>query len=261
MTVKRRKIGKLVARAHAVIPLIVLWAVPSVAMAASADAPEIGEADLVVSLVLGRHGQTTRELAIKDSVYSQEIIETDANAATRIVFLDGTELSMGPSSRMVLDRYVYDPSAGTGELAMRMVTGVFEFASGDIPSSGYNLGTPFGNLAVRGTRCVLDIAAGSRLVLQCSELGPEGVSIAGEAVSDNTECLLVPLPGTGNPVYLSTDECEEELRRVPAMFALLGLVGPGLSIEVPVRAEFFQGAGSGNGSEPPGFRAVGTSPQ
>ena len=130
-------------------------------MAASADAPEIGEADLVVSLVRGRLGQSTRELAIKDNVYSEEVIETDADAATRIVFLDGTELSMGPSSRMVLDRYVYDPNTGTGEMAMRMVTGVFQFVSGNIPYDGYNLGTPFGNLAIRGTAFVLDIVPGA----------------------------------------------------------------------------------------------------
>jgi FecR protein len=219
------RIARAVATCAGAIPaLMLLVASPVTATAASADAPQIGEAELVVSLVRGRLGQTTRELAIKDNVYSEEIIETDADAAARIVFLDGTELSMGPSSRMVLDRYVYDPGAGTGEMAMRMVTGVFEFASGNIPSSGYDLGTPFGNLAIRGTRCVVDVAAGSRLVLRCSELDPEGVSIAGETVSTDSDCLLVPLPGTGSPVFLSNDDCEQQLQQVAAMFAMLGLV-------------------------------------
>src|SRR5262245_39031621 len=136
MTVERRIVGGIIACGRASIALSLLFAAPEAAMAAS-ESPEIGEADLVVSLVRGRRGETTRELAIKDNVYSEEVIETDADAATRLIFLDGTELSMGPSSRMVLDRYVYDPGAGTGEMAMRIVTGVFEFASGNIPSSGY----------------------------------------------------------------------------------------------------------------------------
>jgi hypothetical protein len=237
--------------------LSLFLAAPSGATAASTP-PEIGEADLVVSLVRGRLGGTTRELAIKDNVYSEETIETDADAATRIVFLDGTELSMGPSSRMVLDRYVYDPNSGTGEMAMRMVTGVFEFASGNIPASGYNLGTPFGNLAIRGTRCSLDVAAGSRLVLQCSELDPEGVSIAGQTVTSTSDCLLVPLPGTGDPAFLSSDQCQQELAQVRVMFAMLGLVAPGAG--PPTELSIPRGPGADD-SEPPGFGSAGTSPQ
>jgi hypothetical protein len=259
MTVKRRIVGSVVGCRRAAIALIVLLAAPEIAMTAAAQPPGVGEADLVVSLVRGRLGQSTRELAIKDNVYSEEVIETEADAATRIVFIDGTELSMGPSSRMVLDRYVYDPNSGTGEMAMRMVTGVFEFASGNIPSTGYNLGTPFGNLAIRGTRCVVDVAAGSRLVLRCSELDPEGVSIAGETVTSDTDCLLVPLPGTGAPVFLGSSACDQEFARAQAMFAMLGLVEPGAG--PPTQLAIPQGPGADRNAGPPGFGGAGTSPQ
>jgi hypothetical protein len=258
MKVKPRIVGGVVACGRASIALLLLLVAPGTATAAP---PEIGEADLVVSLVRGRLGESTRELAIKDNVYSQEVVETDADAAARLIFLDGTELSMGPSSRMVLDRYVYDPSAGTGEMAMRMVTGVFEFASGNIPSSGYDIGTPFGNLAIRGTRCVVDVVAGSRLVLRCSEVDPEGVSIAGETVNEDSDCLLVPLPGTGNPVFLGNDECEDELARAQQMFAALGLVEPAAGPVSPDDFGVAQGPGSENDPEPPGFGGGGTSPQ
>jgi len=191
-----------------------------VSTAATPDAPEIGEAELVVSSVRGRLGQITRELAIKDDVYSEEAIETEADAAARIVFLDGSELSMGPSSRMVLDRYVYDPNTGVGEMVMQMVTGVFEFASGEIPSENYDLGTPFGNLAIRGTRCIVDMEAGERMVVRCSEV--ETVTVAGQTITSDSNCLLVPLPGTGDPAFLDGDECTEELERANTMLALLG---------------------------------------
>lgn len=113
---------------------------------------EIGTAETVVRMVRGLRDVETRELAVNDNVFSEEVIETDVDSATRLVFLDGTELVMGPSSRMTLDRYIYDPDTGAGELAVDFATGVFEFASGDIPSEDYSLRTPLGNLTVRGTR-------------------------------------------------------------------------------------------------------------
>ena len=261
-----KRFPKEVATSRLVLPLVAILVAPGIDKAASTEAPEIGEAEQVVSLVRGRLGQTTRELAIKDNVYSEEVIETDADAAARIVFLDGSELSLGPSSRMLLDRYVYDPNTGNGELAMRMVTGVFEFASGEIPSENYDLGTPFGNLAIRGTRCLLDIVAGSRLVLKCPEMDPAGVSIAGETITDPNDCLAVPLAGTGGAVRLGAADCERELERATQTLAMLGrprVVSVEPAAGPPLEEDFFgiaQGPGADK-SDPPGFAAGPASPQ
>ncbi len=240
------------------LAVVALLAGSGGAMAATPANPEIGEAELVVSAVRGRLGQLTRELAIKDNVYSEEVVETSADAAARLVFLDGSELSMGPSSRMVLDRYVYDPNTGVGEMVMQMVTGVFEFASGEIPSANYDLGTPFGNLAIRGTRCVVDVAAGARMVVRCSEL--HEVSVAGHVLTSTSDCLLVPLPGTGAPELLGTGECDQELSQATAMLALLGRLAmePSAGALVPAAAPGGRGAAR---SDPPGFSAPGISPQ
>ena len=254
MTVERG----MVVFGRAVVPLIALLVGSGPAMAAS-EVPEIGEAELVVSLVRGRLGQSTRELAIKDNVFTEEVIETNADAAARIVFLDGTELSLGPSSRMVLDRYVYDPNTGAGEMAMRMVTGVFEFASGAIPSADYDLGTPFGNLAVRGTRCAFSLED-ARMVVGCMGDDPEeGVRIGGQDVSAGGACLAVLAPGQGAPRFLDADECELELAAAMAMLAMLGRVQPAAG---PVPAQFTrQGVGADRSEDPPGFGGPGASPQ
>jgi hypothetical protein len=243
---------------RAALAVVALLAGSGAALAATSDKPEIGEAELVVSAVRGRLGQLTRELAIKDNVYSEEAIETGADAAARLVFLDGSELSMGPSSRMVLDRYVYDPDTGVGEMVMQMVTGVFEFASGDIPSADYDLGTPFGNLAIRGTRCVVDVAAGSRMVVRCSEL--DEVSVAGKTLTSGSDCLLVPLPGTGEPVFLGGNACDLELTQAISMLALLGR----LALEPAAGVLPIGGIpqGPGGDDDPPGFSGGGgVSPQ
>ena len=221
MRVKRGTPPGIAACGQAAIISIALLAGLGTANAAAPSAPEIGKAELVVSEVRGRLGEITRELAIKDNVFSEEVVETQADAATRIVFLDGTELSMGPSSRMVLDRYVYDPNTGVGEMALKIVTGVFEFASGAIASSGYDIRTPFGNLGVRGTRCQMVISPGQQAVFRCDP--QDEVTIAGQTLHGSGNCVLVPLPGTGNPVPLAASECQQQIQPAIQMLALLGV--------------------------------------
>ena len=255
MTVKRRIVRSVGGCGRAAIALIVLLAAPEIAMTASPAPPEIGEADLVVSMVRGRLGQITRELAIKDNVYSEEVVETDTDAATRIVFVDGTELSMGPSSRMVLDRYVYDPNTGTGEMAMRMVTGVFQFVSGNIPDDGYDLGTPFGNLAIRGTAFVINIVPGARAVLETED---GAVGLRGATVTPASGCFVASVGGGGG--FPGEAACAEELEPALAMLAMLGLPQPAAG-PLPTQFAIPQGPGADRYTGPPGFGGAGTSPQ
>jgi FecR protein len=254
MTVKRRMVG-VIGCGPAVVALALLLAAPEIATAASSP-PQVGEADLVVSMVRGRLGESTRELAIKDNVYSEEAIETDADAAARIVFLDGTELAMGPSSRMILDRYVYDPNTGAGEMAMRMVTGVFQFVSGNIPDDGYDLGTPFGNLAIRGTAFVINIVPGARAVLETED---GAVGLRGATVTPASGCFVASVGGGGG--FPGEAACAEELEPALAMLAMLGLPQPAAGPISPAAADVRQGPGAENDPDPPGFGALGSSPQ
>jgi hypothetical protein len=121
------------------------------------DAPIVGEASTIVSLVTGTLGGEPREIAIRDNVFSQEVIESGPEAAAKLVFRDGSEFVMGANSRVTLDRFVYDAETGTGQLVMNMLSGVFEFASGLMRPSSYDLRTPFATLAIRGTRLVVDV--------------------------------------------------------------------------------------------------------
>ena len=59
-------------------------------------------------------GQTAR-LDLGASVVSDELVQTLAEAATRIRFLDESDLRVGESLMIVLDRLIYRPDQGTGE--------------------------------------------------------------------------------------------------------------------------------------------------
>lgn len=133
-------------------------------MSPAAAATAIGGAERVVNEVHGFLGEITRELRVADEVFTEEVVETSDDGATRIIFLDGTELTMGPNSRVTLDRYVYDPTTGVGEMTVSFVSGIFEFATGLLPDASYALRTPFADLVVRGTRIRLLLRDGDMQV-------------------------------------------------------------------------------------------------
>jgi hypothetical protein len=94
------------------------------------------------------------ELATGDPVFRNEIVLTGQASTAKLAFLDSTALAVGPISRVVLDRFVYDPSSQA--MAVNLTKGVFRFTTGVLDKSAYSIATPTAAIGVRGT--VLDIA-------------------------------------------------------------------------------------------------------
>ena len=136
------------------VATIGLLAVAS-SQAMASENTTIGNARIVVRTVTGtiesgpRSG--LRQIQLRDDIYHNEIIETGDDSATEFVFLDETKLALGPNSRMVLDRFVFDPASGTGSFIMSATVGVFRFISGKIPKRSYEIRTPNAVIGIRGT--------------------------------------------------------------------------------------------------------------
>lgn len=126
------------------------------AAAAIDDQITIGNTRVVVKTVLGNWEGELRTLDLEDDVYHNELIETEADSATKLVFLDETTLTLGPDSTVVLDRFVFDPDPSNASFVMTATKGIFRFASGKLPKNAYRLHTPAATIGVRGT--VLDVA-------------------------------------------------------------------------------------------------------
>ena len=124
------------------------------ALAAISDQITIGNTRVVVRTVIGSFEGDIRTLALEDDVYHNELIETEEESATKLIFLDDTTLTLGPKSSVVLDRFVYDPDPSKASLVMTATKGIFRFASGKLPKNAYRLHTPAATIGIRGT--VLD---------------------------------------------------------------------------------------------------------
>jgi hypothetical protein len=81
-------------------------------------------------------------------------LRTGAKSRLQITFRDNTTLMLGENARVVVDRYVFDPQASRGEVALRATRGAFRFAGGklkDMQRKKIIVNTPSAALAVRGT--------------------------------------------------------------------------------------------------------------
>jgi hypothetical protein len=146
----------LVSRIAASMLLAVGALVAGAAVAAIDDQITIGNTRVSVKTVIGTFEGDLRILQLEDDVYHNELIETEAESATQLVFLDETTLTLGPDSSVVLDSFVYDPDPSKAAFVMTATKGIFRFASGKLPKNAYRLHTPAATIGIRGT--VLDLA-------------------------------------------------------------------------------------------------------
>ncbi len=114
-------------------------------------ASRIGVAAGVRNQVTGTLAQQQRTLTAGAAVFENETVRTGANSVAQLLFADQTTLSVGPRSEIRLDRYVYDPSRSTGDVAVSLTNGALRFISGRQDPRSYSIQTPVATIGVRGT--------------------------------------------------------------------------------------------------------------
>lgn len=128
---------------------------------------QIGAAAKVVNSVYGTPESTRQPQYLHPGldVFQNELIVTAENSASRVVFRDKTELSIGPTAQVKLDNFVFDPNPNTSAISISLVKGAFRFSSGILPKENYSVKTPAATIAVRGTVFTVSILpAGSELI-------------------------------------------------------------------------------------------------
>ncbi len=98
-------------------------------------------------------------LNVGDVVLKGDVIQTQANSKVGIIFADGSTFDLGANARMVLNDFVYNASAGSGNSALiNLVQGSFTFVAGQLAHTGdMKVGTPVATMGIRGTAVQVDI--------------------------------------------------------------------------------------------------------
>ena len=98
-------------------------------------------------------------LSSGEEVFRNEIVKTGLDSTAKLVFLDSTNLGVGPTSRVTLDQFVYVGETNGQKMAVNLTKGVFRFTTGVLEKNAYIISTPNAAIGIRGT--VLDIGVQS----------------------------------------------------------------------------------------------------
>lgn len=131
----------------------------------AAAADRIGVASAIQRDVTGTLGNSVRDLNAGAGVFRNERINTRQESTAQLLFLDETSLAIGPSSEVVLDRFVYNPGGTAEDVTVNAVKGAFRFVSGSSASRNYTVKTPLATIGVRGTIFDLLVSATKVIVI------------------------------------------------------------------------------------------------
>lgn len=101
-----------------------------------------------------------RTVVIGDNVLFQDRIITGDIGLVQVLFVDGSTFTVGPSARVVIDEFVFNPSDSTGSLVAEVTSGALRFVGGKLSKRGNTVRfrTPGGTLGVRGGIANFDLA-------------------------------------------------------------------------------------------------------
>lgn len=167
----------------------------------------IGGATMIQNEVLGHTGGAIGKLRRGDNVFKDQLVQTARESRAKFVFLDETNMAVGPESIVRLDEFVYNGNGAASRVTINATKGAFRFFSGNSPSNAYQVRTPQAVIGVRGTTYDVRIINGQTFIKlqegaitactssrnQCRDLNTPGESLV---VNDNS--IEGPFPPSPN---------------------------------------------------------------
>jgi hypothetical protein len=89
-----------------------------------------------------------------------DVLATSADGRMAAILGDGTRISLGPSTELTIDRFVYDPADGKFGLLLRLGRGLLAYISGKIAKfapQSVTVETPVGVIGLRGTKFAVSL--------------------------------------------------------------------------------------------------------
>ncbi len=135
----------------------------ALAAGVGAAVAQTGNVEAVKPAAASERGGDVRTLVVGDDVAVGETVATGDDGRVLLLFDDETELVVGPRSRLTIDDYLVRRDGSAGRFAINALSGTYRFVTGNSPSNAYEIKTPTGTVAVRGTAfdfAVADLESG-----------------------------------------------------------------------------------------------------
>lgn len=148
--------------------LTVLSAAPA-RPAAQGGPPRVGQAVRVDQRSLQITDSDQEPLVDGSSIYQQSTINTNRVGRAEIELDDGTSLTLGANSDLVIDDFVYQPERDTGRASVRLLQGMMRVLSGRMQPGSFSISTRVAVLGVRGTAFTIDNTQPDMLTIHVDE--------------------------------------------------------------------------------------------
>ena len=108
-----------------------------------------------------RNDQTT-PLKVKDDIYLNDIVQTGANSALGITFIDATTFNLKASTKITIDNYVYEDGGKSNAAIFDVAKGTAAFVAASVAKTGdMKITTPTATLGIRGTTGLVEVPEGA----------------------------------------------------------------------------------------------------
>jgi FecR protein len=116
-----------------------------------AAAQKVGVASAIKNDVQRVSPAPSQQMSAGSELVANQRIRTGDASSAQLLFLDETSVSMGARSDLVLDRFVYNPNRGSGNVVLSTARGALRFVTGAQNPTNYTIKTPVATIGVRGT--------------------------------------------------------------------------------------------------------------
>ena len=108
-----------------------------------------------------RNDKTT-PLRVKDDIYLNDVVQTGANSALGITFVDATTFNLKANTKITIDNYVYEDGGKSNAAIFDVAKGTAAFVAAAVAKTGdMKITTPTATLGIRGTTGLVEVPEGA----------------------------------------------------------------------------------------------------
>jgi len=134
-----------------------LVAVLTLAVAGAAFAQGVGDVQAVEHNAFGTPPEASKEpKRAGDTVAFKELLETLEQSGMLVRFSDGSKLTLGAESKVLVDDFVYDARNPTSKALISLPAGKLRYITGSMPKGQTTIDTPTATMVLRGTNVAVN---------------------------------------------------------------------------------------------------------
>jgi hypothetical protein len=190
---------------HTVIATILFGATTIAVSYAAALTTPVGDVEAVQQDAYGTPPASARETKHRgDGVVYQETLETLQKSGMLVKFTDGSKLTLGANSKVMVDDFVYAPGDSNSKALISIPAGALRYVTGAMPKGQTTIETQTATMVLRGTNVkVLSDDSNTLLVVDEGRVSVHNKLTGEDTVVEEGHSLQISSTGFG-----ATDEDE-----------------------------------------------------